>query len=626
MVWFRDALLGLLMLSGISHASPTRRVPKHATIVDRQAINGNYTFIIAGGGIAGLTLADRLTEDPTVSVLVIEAGPIDPGLDGILTPGAYAPYYYFWPNQFTVPQTGLNNRTIFAICAQVLGGGSAINAMVYIRGKAEDYNGWGLLGNPGWSWNSLLPYFMKSENFTRPNPTFAAAANITWNETVRGHTGPLQNSYPSYIFPSASNWWNAAKAVGFPAIQDPNDGTKPGVFAIPSVLDARNGAYTRSYSKINHYDRVSASRPNYHILSSHTVSKVRFSGTKAVGVDFIPTAGGNVSTAYAGLEVILAAGALHTPQILQLSGVGPRPLLQGLGIPVVSDLPGVGQNLQDQPTLAVPYTFTNNKVPNSNTFANNATFNAEQRALYDAHQPSAYSIVATLSTNIAILSLRDATPSYHGIARSAANANPADSLPAGTDPTVLAGYAAQRALILSQFESPNIGVGTLSWGTGNAAQVYHLRPLSRGSVNIASTDPLAAPLIDYRTGTDPVDWRVYLAIFRKNRELFATPHMQALGPVEGAPFGLNVTTDEQIVAVMKDLVNPSNAHQCCTAAMLPKALGGVVSPQQKVYGVQGLRVADISFWPMEVSGAPTATMYAAGEKLADVIKQEYGLI
>ncbi|KAK0724725.1 hypothetical protein B0H67DRAFT_480481 [Lasiosphaeris hirsuta] len=617
MAWPRLPSLGTALLAALSTVvapAESRLVPKHATVVDYRSVSENYTFIIAGAGIAGLTLADRLTEDPKVSVLVIEAGPFDQGQDGILVPGAYAPYLYFWPNLVTVPQAGLNNRSIGTVCAQVVGGGSAINAMVFLRGDAEDYNGWGSLGNPGWSWDNLLPFFKMSENFTRPDASFASTANITWDDTARGHSGPVQYSYPNFFFPGSANWWNAAKSVGLQPTKDPNAGRKEGIFWIPSVLNATT--MTRSYARRNHYDRVINSRPNYHVLASNTVSKVLFRGIQAIGVSYLPTAGGAVSSVYASKEVILAAGALHTPQILQLSGVGPAPLLRRLGIPVIVDLPGVGQNLQDQPTLTVPYTFGANIFPNSGSLITNATYNAEQRALYDSSRQGPYTIVSTLSTNIGTLALQHATAKFKQIAARARARSAADSLAPDVDPTVLKGYKAQRDLIIQQFESANIGVGTIHWGTADSALVYHLRPLSRGTVNINSTDPQANPIIDYRTGTDPIDFDVYTALFRKNREVFAASTMQALRPVEASPFGAHLTTDEQIIAVMRNEINPSNAHQCCTAAMLPRSHGGVVSSEQKVYGVQGLRVADISFWPMELTGAPTATMYAAGERVS----------
>jgi len=263
-----------------------------------------------------------------------------------------------------------------------------------------------------------------------------------------------------------------------------------------------------------------------------------------------------------------------------------------------------------------PCAVTNNVFPNTDSLTTNATYNTEQRALYDSSKQGAYTIVNSLSTNIGVMSLQRAAPnSYRQIIAAARARNASLSLPPGTDPAVIRGYQAQRNALLKQFENPNVGVGTVHWGTGSSALVYHLKPLSRGTVNIRSTNPLDAPEIDYRTGTDPIDALVYTALFRKNREIFDAPSMRVLGPSEAAPFGANLTTDEEIYAVMRELINPSNAHQCCTAAMMPKDMGGVVSSEQKVYGVQGLRVADISFWPFQLSGSPMATAYAGAERV-----------
>ncbi|KAK3362033.1 GMC oxidoreductase-domain-containing protein [Lasiosphaeria ovina] len=593
-------------------------VPRHATIVDRQTVGSNYTFVIAGGGIAGLTIADRLTEDPSVSSLVLEAGPFDKGEDGILIPGAYAPYLYFWPNLVTVPQAGLNNRSIGTVCAKVVGGGSAINAMVFLRGDEGDYDAWSSLGNPGWRWKGLLPFFLKSENFTRPDLTFARAGNISWDDSFRGNSGLVQNSYPNYFFPCSANWWNAAKSISLEPVKDPSSGDKQGIFWIPTVLNATT--MTRSYARRNHDDRVIASRPNYHVLASNAVTKVLFRGKQAVGVNYVPSGGGSSSTVYASNEVILAAGCLHTPQLLQLSGIGPPKLLRKFGISIVVDLPSAGKNLQDQPTLTVPYTSNPASVganlePNSGTLLSNATYNAEQRALYDSAGKGPHTIVSTLSTNIGSLSLRGATAAYKQIVAQARARTPADSLPADVEPTILEGYKAQRSLILQQFENSTVGVGAIHWGTADSAVIYHEKPLSRGSVAINSTDPLVDPLIYYMTVTDPIDLQVYTALFRKHRQIFSAPAMRALDPVEASPFGAQLVTEDEIAGVMRDQINPSNAHQCCTAAMMPRELGGVASSEQKVYGVAWLRVADISFWPMQIAAAPTATMYASAEKV-----------
>ncbi len=222
----------------------------------------------------------------------------------------------------------------------------------------------------------------------------------------------------------------------------------------------------------------------------------------------------------------------------------------------------------------------------------------------------------TLSTNIGQLSLQLATSEYETVAADARSRDPAASLPSDVDPLVLEGYKKQRELLIEQFEGPDAAVGTLHWGTSTSSLIYHLKPLSRGTVNINSTDPLTSPVIDYRTATDPTDLALYVALFRKNRELFAAPDMAVLGPSEASPFGEQLQTDDEIIAVLRQQINPSNAHQCCTAAIQPRELGGVVDNEWNVYGVKGLRVADVSYWPFQTSGAPTATMYASGEKVS----------
>jgi choline dehydrogenase-like flavoprotein len=183
---------------------------------------------------------------------------------------------------------------------------------------------------------------------------------------------------------------------------------------------------------------------------------------------------------------------------------------------------------------------------------------------------------------------------------------------------VLAGYKAQREVTIKQFQDPDVATGSLNWDTDTTAQIFHLKPLSRGSVNINSTDPLAAPVIDLRAATDPTDFAILTAFLRKQRQLAAAPALAALGPIEMSPYG-PAQTDEEILAVVRATLNPTASHECCTAPMLPKALGGVVNYQKKVYGVTGLRVADISNMPMVLAGPPTATTYAAAEKVCSCL-------
>ncbi|KAH6635115.1 hypothetical protein B0J18DRAFT_448056 [Chaetomium sp. MPI-SDFR-AT-0129] len=586
----------------------------------------SYDFVIAGGGIAGLTLADRLTENPAIKVLVIEAGPFDGGA-GIDVPGEWDPTPYLWPGLTTEPLTALNNRSENVVCGRVVGGGSTANAMNWLRGHSADFDAFEALGNPGWNWESILEYSKKSENFTAPDADFAAANGIHFDLSARGTEGPVQTSFANYYYPGNTNFRDAAASVGIPVVDDPNDGTfNSGVYWLTTVLDQQT--LTRCSARVAHYDRVIDGRPNYHILTDTTVSKVLFNGTTAVGVEYLPSAGGNTSTVLASKEVIVAAGALHTPQLLQLSGIGPKKLLENLGIPVVSNLPGVGSNLQDQTTFNIPYNFTNPITPNVDTFITNTTYNAEQRALYDARQPSAYTMVQHVNPLFAGVSLPDALPAadFTALLESALAHPAASSLPADTDPTVLAGYEAQRAAIFQQFNNTKLAVSILSWDTFSTASVFHMKPLSRGTVAISSLNPLAPPTIDYRSATDPLDIDINVLMARKLRQLMAAPSMAgALGAVELAPFGEDVQSDAEIIAVARETMSVSNAHQCCTAPMLPRELGGVVDAQRKVYGVKALRTGDVSYLPFSLSGAPTAATYASVEKLADMIKEEWGI-
>ncbi|KAK3386440.1 hypothetical protein B0H63DRAFT_467790 [Podospora didyma] len=603
-------------------ATTQRRTPKFATVVTpRTAQDTAYDFIVAGGGISGLTVADRLSEDPSVSVLVIEAGPIDNNEESVLIPGKYFPVPYLWLPLLTVPQTALNGKIFNMPAGKVVGGGSVVNAMVFVRPGKDELKDWETLGATGWDWNSLLPYYKKSENFTAPNAAFAKAANFSYIDAVHGHDGPVQASYPNFYFEGTKNWFEAAVSSGLRPVGDPNAGNGAGVMFISTVVDFTSR--TRSHARLNHYE-VAKTRPNYHLLPGHSVSRIIFDRKKAVGVEYLPTAGGALLTAKVKKEVLVAAGAIHTPQILQLSGIGPKKLLDKFGIPVVADLPGVGANFHDQPSIIIPYRITNNIQPNTATLNENATYDAEQRARYDQSKTGPYVITRGLSQNLALSPLRNTTSKWAEIVAAARRNDPSKYLPADTHPTVLEGYKAQRKLTLKQYEGET-PVAMISWDTANSNRMYFLRPLSRGSITINSTNPLLVPLIDPQTMVDPIDVDLIVASTLKNRQIMMQPMMKVLGPEEASPFGNHITDEAELKRILAGVVEPSSAHQCCTAAMMPKNLGGVVDPDMKVYDVKGVRVIDTSYWPMVLTSAPTATTYASGEKVADVIKKEYKL-
>ncbi|TVY82028.1 Dehydrogenase xptC [Lachnellula suecica] len=606
-------LSSTLLLLSVAFEVSARSVNKHGQVIGPDtASNASYDFIIVGGGIAGLTVADRLTEDPAITVLVIEWGPLDNNTNGVLVTGLWNPVPYFWPNIFSIPQPGLDDQVEFVPMGQVVGGGSAINAMFYHRGGKQDYDDWEKLGNPGWGWDGLLPYFKKSENFTRPSPEFSRKHNITWDDSVHGFDGPIHTSYPPYDFAPSKNFWNAALSLGISELKDSDAGKVIGLYTFFKALDPTTE--TRSYAAIGHYDRVSATRPNYHLLPLHAAAKILFKNKTAIGVNYTSPSTGASSIAYAKKEVTVAAGGIHSPQILLVSGLGPKAVIESLGLKLIVDLPGVGTNMQDHLVLNIDHNFTSNIQPNAGELGSNATYEAEQSALYFSSKKGAYTITRGTGTNTVTLPLKNTTSSYDKIISFARSEDPASILPTTTDRTVLAGYISQRNLILAQYESLNSPIGEISWNTGPKTIIFMLKPLSRGSVTISSPNILDNPVIDYGALTDSNDLELVLTLFKKNREIMAQPEMLVLGPTELAPTG-HITDDDELRAALRASIVPTNAHMCCTNPMMKLELGGVVDSKLRVYGVKGLSVVDISTFPIIAVGAPQASVYGTAEKI-----------
>ncbi|KAH9880905.1 hypothetical protein IAQ61_001199 [Plenodomus lingam] len=613
----RTIILSLVVSFGQAQSHLGR---KARSIQADQLNNATYDFVIAGGGIAGLTVADRLTENANVAVLVIEHGPFDQKEDSVMIPGAYFPVPYLWLPLMSTPQAALGGTSYGVPCGRVVGGGSVVNAMFFHRSDAELYDSWEDLGATGWGWTDLLPYFKKSETFTPPDTSYAAERNITWDLSVHGSTGPVQASYAPYDYPGSANFYNAAVNLGIRPSQDPNNGRAQGIFRLLRSVNTKT--QTRSSACVNHYDRV-GERLNYHILANTAVSRVIFEGTTALGVTFVSNNNGTVGEVRAKKEVIIAAGGVHSPQILQLSGVGDASHLKNLGIEPVSDLPGVGRNLQDHLVLKVNYNYTSNHVPNGGTLQSNATYATEQRALYDAGHPSAYDLTVTTGNTMIQLPLSNWTSNTSSImARVKANGLGA-MLGRNVPSTVLNGYKKQRAIIIRDINT--VTVGGVSWNTGPETSIYLTRPFSRGSITINSTSIFDTPLIDYGALLDWTDLDILHAIYLKNRELMASSDIAVLGPIETAP-APGLSDDAEVKEMLKKALAPSNAHQCCTVAMMNKEDGGVVDPKNKVYGTEQLSVVDASTWPLIVGGGPQASVYAWAERAADMIKERHDLM
>jgi choline dehydrogenase-like flavoprotein len=371
------------------------------------------------------------------------------------------------------------------------------------------------------------------------------------------------------------------------------------------------------------------------------VQKILIQEGKAVGAQFIDRNSSHVNTIYANKEVILAAGSTHSPQILQLSGVGPKKLLAALGLEQQVDLPGVGQNFQDHPTLYMAFEckamnflavlgpsgisslvgsanrvliVQSQPIPNVDMLSTNQTYAADELALYWAKRQGPYTIVNQGGNTVAFLPLPDITLEYQSII-DLANSEAATSVYSTNDASVLAGYEKQRSMILDLYASTLSPVQETGWNGGDVMPVTLIKPLSRGSVVINSTDVLTQPLVDWGALTDPVDLETLIVALRINRALIASAPMQELTPLELSP-GANVTSDEELRTALRELIKQTYSHPCCTCPMMPRELGGVVGPDLLVYGIANLSVVDASIMPMIPGTHLSATVYAVAEKVS----------
>ncbi|KAK4208584.1 pyranose dehydrogenase [Rhypophila decipiens] len=627
---FQAALVGLLCLSGVSTSLtvPAFDSISHSQIFERgEDLGAEYDYIVVGGGTAGLTVADRLTESGRYSVLVIEIGRYENGTS--VTTASQGIYGFLDSTlQFnipSVPQADLNNRTIGVIVGKVLGGSSAVNGLQVMRGQKADYDRWNkYFGGGSWGWNAILPYFKKAWRLYPPTPEFVSTNyKVKWNTKYWGSVGKLAASFPKYAFPFQNELLKAMDEIpGVKFAEDSGSGDV-GVWWHPSSVDP--ATWQRSFARPAHWDGVET-RSNYDTLVSHKVTKVIFQGTTAKGVQYIPASATTLAgarTVRAKKEIILSAGTIHTPQILQASGVGPKALLRQANIPVVKDLPGVGANFQDHWfQLGAQYTFAKFRptFQGPNDLYSNATFLAEAQAQFAQNFSGPLSIASGSAAGW--FPFRTIAPdTYKSIADRYEAQNPAAYLPPGTDKTVIAGYQAQKKATAALLRSKDAATYNLFIrGDESEGGPVYLHPVSRGFVNINPADPIfAPPLVDYRALSNPADIDILYEFTKFTRKFYAETSIKKWEPVETAP-GLGVTTKDGVAEYMRATLTPSVFHPVGTASMLPLKYGGVVDQKLKVYGLKGLSVADASVMP-DLPGAYTQeTAYVIGEKAADLIK------
>ncbi|KAH7634025.1 hypothetical protein B0T09DRAFT_101695 [Sordaria sp. MPI-SDFR-AT-0083] len=601
----KTVLLWRLLLVPLAAAYPQLQAELRHRTIKPEDTKGAYDYIIVGGGQSGLVVANRLSEDPKVSVLVVEYGYFDNSYDVLDHNNIFRDTTAWEYNITSVAQTGLGeaNRFQKIRSAAVVGGGSAINGMFFNRGSAEDYDDWEKLGNPGWGFNGLLPYFRKSQTLQTPNPNLARDFNVTWDSTAFGN-GPIQASIYPVQYPEVGKWYQGFVEAGLEPQQSGDNGHAHGLFWSTRAVDDRTR--TRSYARNQYYDPIK-DRKNLDLLTGWRVNTVKFDKNKQVtGIvmqprDSINDPKAKTTTIKAKKEVVLSSGAYHTPQILQRSGIGPASHLKKANIPVLVDLPGVGSNLQDHAVVSMYYQYTNAKpLP----------------------PPPAEGPYPVMANSVALLPVKDMAPSsYLSIARDYLAQQIEKVLPESYTKEQKAGYLKQRELLAADMKKKTAAFVEIPF-TGNDPLyiMVQMKPVSRGTVMLNTTDIYAEPVVDFRTFFNPVDVAIARESLKFVRDiLHKTPSFQSLGPLELDP-GLGVAGDEALDNRVRSNAGSTTAHQSGTAAMMPRELGGVVDSQLRVYGVRGLRVVDTSIMPLVPAAHTCSSTYAVAEKGADLIK------
>jgi|TARA_R110000744_G_scaffold379421_2_gene497417 choline dehydrogenase len=536
--------------------------------------SSDYDYIIIGAGSAGCVLADRLSADGRYTVCLLEAGGTDRRF-WVTVPLGYGKLFYNKAVNWcytTEPSKGLGGRPDFWPRGKLLGGSSSINAMVYIRGQQQDFDGWAEAGNPGWDWDSVLPIFKEMETYDGGGNHF------------RGDKGPLHVSRADRdAHPLCAAYFEAGQALGLPLNEDFNGPSQEGVGFYQ--VTTRKG---RRHSSAKAFLRPAMGRKNLTVLTGAQAKRILFDGKRATGVVF--QQGGQEKTVHAAREVILSAGAINSPQLLQLSGVGPADLLRKHGIDPVLDQPQVGANLQDHQGLNITFKA---RIPTLNTILRPwwGKLWVGMRYLLTRSGPLSRSINQA-----------------GGFFR--------------TDPSR---NRPNMQLYLQAFSTlqPRLGERPLLTPDpfpGFSLGLSNCHPRSRGYLEITSNDPFTPPRIVANPFEDEEDMQEMLQGVKFVRQLAQHPALAALIEEEIVP-GPQCQTDEDLIEDIRQR-GGTVFHPSGTCRMGPDPAAAVVDSRLRVHGLQGLRVIDLSIYPTIISGNTNASAMMIGAKGASMILED----